>query len=172
MPAGPVNSGNKGRVAQWESARFTRERSQVRNPPRPWNGSACKSTVFRSYSTGAASGSTSLARSVAQVSGHVHRHCNLLLLTVESRGKAVRERAMHHRGIDHSQDGVCVSSIWTARLHEHAKGNSIAEDESLLRLILVLLVGGKPVLPEATNCRVPSKTPVPIGDMSHTASGA
>jgi hypothetical protein len=24
-----------GRVAQWESARFTRERSQVRNPPRP-----------------------------------------------------------------------------------------------------------------------------------------
>ena len=25
-----------GRVAQWESARFTRERSQVRNPPRPW----------------------------------------------------------------------------------------------------------------------------------------
>jgi len=25
----------KGRVAQWESARFTRERSQVRNPPRP-----------------------------------------------------------------------------------------------------------------------------------------
>jgi hypothetical protein len=26
---------DKGRVAQWESARFTRERSQVRNPPRP-----------------------------------------------------------------------------------------------------------------------------------------
>jgi hypothetical protein len=25
-----------GRVAQWESARFTRERSQVRNPPRPF----------------------------------------------------------------------------------------------------------------------------------------
>jgi hypothetical protein len=25
----------RGRVAQWESARFTRERSQVRNPPRP-----------------------------------------------------------------------------------------------------------------------------------------
>ncbi len=25
-----------GRVAQWESARFTRERSQVRNPPRPY----------------------------------------------------------------------------------------------------------------------------------------
>ena len=28
-----------GRVAQWESARFTRERSQVRNPPRPSSGS-------------------------------------------------------------------------------------------------------------------------------------
>ena len=27
-----------GRVAQWESARFTRERSQVRNPPRPFPG--------------------------------------------------------------------------------------------------------------------------------------
>src|SRR5262249_45357203 len=27
--------GHRGRVAQWESARFTRERSQVRNPPRP-----------------------------------------------------------------------------------------------------------------------------------------
>jgi hypothetical protein len=27
-----------GRVAQWESARFTRERSQVRNPPRPLDG--------------------------------------------------------------------------------------------------------------------------------------
>lgn len=26
---------SEGRVAQWESARFTRERSQVRNPPRP-----------------------------------------------------------------------------------------------------------------------------------------
>ena len=26
---------HRGRVAQWESARFTRERSQVRNPPRP-----------------------------------------------------------------------------------------------------------------------------------------
>ena len=34
-PAEPVESGLSGRVAQWESARFTRERSQVRNPPRP-----------------------------------------------------------------------------------------------------------------------------------------
>jgi hypothetical protein len=28
---------HRGRVAQWESARFTRERSQVRNPPRPFS---------------------------------------------------------------------------------------------------------------------------------------
>ena len=31
----PNRLGRSGRVAQWESARFTRERSQVRNPPRP-----------------------------------------------------------------------------------------------------------------------------------------
>ncbi len=31
----PNRIGRSGRVAQWESARFTRERSQVRNPPRP-----------------------------------------------------------------------------------------------------------------------------------------
>jgi hypothetical protein len=32
----------QGRVAQWESARFTRERSQVRNPPRPsWKALHC-----------------------------------------------------------------------------------------------------------------------------------
>ena len=38
VPAGPTASTIRrplGRVAQWESARFTRERSQVRNPPRP-----------------------------------------------------------------------------------------------------------------------------------------
>lgn len=40
-PAAPRRRGGRtiavplGRVAQWESARFTRERSQVRNPPRP-----------------------------------------------------------------------------------------------------------------------------------------
>ena len=35
--AGAVSAGRvAGRVAQWESARFTRERSQVRNPPRPF----------------------------------------------------------------------------------------------------------------------------------------
>ena len=33
--ATPIDSVTSGRVAQWESARFTRERSQVRNPPRP-----------------------------------------------------------------------------------------------------------------------------------------
>jgi hypothetical protein len=31
----PWKHGPSGRVAQWESARFTRERSVVRNPPRP-----------------------------------------------------------------------------------------------------------------------------------------
>jgi hypothetical protein len=33
--AHPNRINSLGRVAQWESARFTRERSQVRNPPRP-----------------------------------------------------------------------------------------------------------------------------------------
>jgi hypothetical protein len=32
---GPLDSGPPGRVAQWESARFTRERTVVRNHPRP-----------------------------------------------------------------------------------------------------------------------------------------
>ena len=38
-----------GRVAQWESARFTRERSQVRNPPRPssWNRATARFLRFR-----------------------------------------------------------------------------------------------------------------------------
>ncbi len=34
-PSAARLAGPWGRVAQWESARFTRERSQVRNPPRP-----------------------------------------------------------------------------------------------------------------------------------------
>jgi hypothetical protein len=34
-PAASTIASPLGRVAQWESARFTRERSQVRNPPRP-----------------------------------------------------------------------------------------------------------------------------------------
>ena len=34
-PPNPNRISRPGRVAQWESARFTRERSQVRNPPRP-----------------------------------------------------------------------------------------------------------------------------------------
>ena len=33
----PNRLSGPGRVAQWESARFTRERSQVRNPPRPFS---------------------------------------------------------------------------------------------------------------------------------------
>src|SRR5262249_27491185 len=36
-----------GRVAQWESARFTRERSQVRNPPRPPQGSFAPAGFLR-----------------------------------------------------------------------------------------------------------------------------
>ena len=42
-PGGLYNPPPLGRVAQWESARFTRERSQVRNPPRPssWNACLC-----------------------------------------------------------------------------------------------------------------------------------
>ena len=37
-----------GRVAQWESARFTRERSQVRNPPRPLPGRPATAGLLRS----------------------------------------------------------------------------------------------------------------------------
>jgi hypothetical protein len=37
-----------GRVAQWESARFTRERSQVRNPPRPLVDSTPVGILIRS----------------------------------------------------------------------------------------------------------------------------
>ncbi len=39
-----------GRVAQWESARFTRERSQVRNPPRPSSESPVSTGVVGSPS--------------------------------------------------------------------------------------------------------------------------
>jgi hypothetical protein len=37
-----------GRVAQWESARFTRERSQVRNPPRPSHERPAPASFLRS----------------------------------------------------------------------------------------------------------------------------
>src|SRR5436190_22437252 len=40
-----LHSSSQGRVAQWESARFTRERSQVRTPPRPFGQSRCGSRV-------------------------------------------------------------------------------------------------------------------------------
>ena len=43
----------------------------------------------------------------------------------------------------------------TARLNEHAKAHSVAEVEGLLRLETVGLVGGPPVLDEATSCRPP-----------------
>jgi hypothetical protein len=44
--------GDRGRVAQWESARFTRERSQVRNPPRPlriWSIWACVLSLLEAF---------------------------------------------------------------------------------------------------------------------------
>src|SRR5207237_1689704 len=40
-----LESGGRGRVAQWESARFTRERSLVRNQPRP----SGKSLLMRGF---------------------------------------------------------------------------------------------------------------------------
>src|SRR4051794_4485201 len=45
--APPLQSLSPGRVAQWESARFTRERSQVRNPPRPCKEGAAKRRFSR-----------------------------------------------------------------------------------------------------------------------------
>src|SRR5438445_11516637 len=44
----PFYNGPSGRVAQWESARFTRERSQVRNPPRPLRESPADAALLSS----------------------------------------------------------------------------------------------------------------------------
>jgi hypothetical protein len=43
----PTHPPALGRVAQWESARFTRERSQVRNPPRPSSETSAFAEVLR-----------------------------------------------------------------------------------------------------------------------------
>ncbi len=58
---------DNGRVAQWESARFTRERSQVRNPPRP-------SPLYRSRRHLAAPCSSQRSNSETRPGGHAPSH--------------------------------------------------------------------------------------------------